>query len=590
MYKGLRDYVNFLESKGELVRIKEFTDPVYQITELTDRMSKMPGGGKALLFENTGTQFPVLTNMMGSERRILYTLGADSFEQITGRIEKLIAEASGEKNTLMSKLRMLPTLKEAAGWMPREAKGTPPCQEVVLYKPDLNRLPILTCWPQDGGRFITLPLVHTNDPKTGIRNVGMYRMQVFTENTTGMHWHRHKTGARHFDEFKGGRMPVAVCLGGDPVYTYAATAPLPDNLDEYLFAGFLRGKGVELTKCLTQDLKVPADCDFVIEGYVDTKEAKVIEGPFGDHTGFYSLEDLYPVFHITCISHRKDAIYPATVVGVPPQEDKYIALATEKIFLAPIRLAIGPEIEDLYLPEEGVGHNFAVVKIKKRYPGQAVKIAHAMWGAGQMMFNKALIVVDEESTGSAAANSHNAPAGNSSHGSVKTLDIRNHAELAACLLRNYQPKRDTYFSRGPLDVLDHTAPVCGFGGKICLDATVKLPEELGGTPPALPYSSFIRFIHAKDPIPGDTQLAVILDDEFDLENTYRNLWLLGGNADMIRDTRFETVSGPGSTPVTVLVIDARRKYTGVNGFTRPWPDIVESSPEIRAWADFIGYL
>lgn len=566
MYKGLRDYIDLLERKGELIRINTFVDPVYEITEITNRVSKMPGGGKALLFENTGTAFPVIINMLGSEKRMLYALGVESFPEITARVDQLIEEVSGEKNTLMSKLKMLPVLAEAAKWMPKEVKGIPPCQEVVLYKPGLSRFPILKCWPEDGGRFITLPLVHTNDPKTGIRNVGMYRMQVFTEDTTGMHWHRHKTGARHFDEFGGVRMPVAVCLGGDPVYTYAATAPLPDNIDEYLFAGFLRGKGVGLTKCLTQDLMVPADCDFVLEGYVDKKEAKVIEGPFGDHTGFYSLEDLYPVFHITCITHRKEAIYPATVVGVPPQEDKYIALATEKIFLSPIKLAIAPEIEDLYLPEEGTGHNFAVIKIKKRYPGQAVKIAHAMWGAGQMMFNKALLVIDS--------------------GEGQAIDIRDHKALSGYIRKHYLPKRDTYFSRGPLDVLDHTSPVCGFGGKICIDATAKLSEELGTqNTPSPVFRSFITFLHASDPLSAESQIAVILDDEFDTGNTYRNLWLLGGNADMIRDTRFETVLAPSGEKVTLLLIDARRKVTGENGFTRPWPGIVASSPETIAAVD-----
>lgn len=560
MYKGLRDYINFLESKNELTRITEFVDPVYEITEITNRESKMPGGGKALLFENTGTQFPVLTNMMGSEKRILYTLGIESFSEITERIDKLMHEVAGEKNTLMSKLKLLPTLKEAANWMPKEVKGVPPCQEVVLYKPELSRLPILKCWPQDAGRFITLPLVHTNDPKTGIRNVGMYRMQVFTENTTGMHWHRHKTGARHFDDFEGVQMPVAVCLGGDPIYTYAATAPLPDGIDEYLFAGFLRGKGVNLTKCLTNDIKVPADCDFVIEGYIDKKEAKVMEGPFGDHTGFYSLADLYPTLHITCISHRKDAIYPATVVGVPPQEDKYIALATEKIFLAPIKFAIGPEIEDLYLPEEGVGHNFAVIKIKKRYPGQAIKIAHAMWGAGQMMFNKVLIVVDSDG--------------------CKDLDIRNHKELSEYLKKNYNPKQDTYFSRGPLDILDHTAPVCGFGGKMCIDATVKLPEECIKEADSSPgYSHFIKFVHPLDSVPSDSQIAVILDDKFNLDDTYQNLWLLGSNTDMVRDSCFALAKTHTGSINNVLILDATTKTVEKDNFTRQWPDIVTSSPE-----------
>lgn len=577
MFKSLREYADFLEAHGELVRVKEFVDPVYEITEYTDRMSKLPDGGKAILFENTGTQFPVLTNMMGSTKRILYTLGANSFEEITERIDALMGEAMAPRKGMMDKLKLLPTLAQAAKWLPKEFKrGVPPCQEVIQAKPTLSRLPILKCWPQDGGRFITFPLVHTNDPVTGMRNVGMYRMQVFTENSTGMHWHKHKTGARHYEDFKGDRMPVTVCLGGDPVYTYAATAPLPEGIDEYLLAGFLRGKGVELTKCLTNDIMVPADCDFVIEGYVNKNEAKVVEGPFGDHTGFYSLADLYPTFHITCISHRKDAIYPATVVGVPPQEDKYIAIATEKIFLSPIKFAIGPEIEDMYLPEEGVGHNFAILKIKKRYPGQAVKIAHAMWGAGQMMFNKILAVVDGD------------------------IDIRDHKALAEHIARNYNPKRDTYFSRGPLDVLDHTAPVCGFGGKMCIDATVKLPEEegiLSGGGNAA-NKRFVKFIHPANPnadintpegneipVPDDALVAVILDPHFPLDDTYHNLWLLGGNVDPIRDCRFERAPD-GSR---VLVMDARNKRN-LKGFSRQWPDIVESAPEIKEKIDKIFTL
>ena len=561
MYKGLREYIDYLERMGELIRIQEFTDPVYEIAEITDRVSKMPGGGKALLFENTGTAFPVLTNMIGSEKRILYALGIGGWEEISRKIDRLMQQAVCEKPTLMSKLKLLPTLKEAAGWLPKEAKGVPPCQEVVMAAPDLSRLPVLKCWPYDGGRFITFPLVHTQDPKTGVRNVGMYRMQVFTENTTGMHWHRHKTGARHYEEWPGGRMPVAVCLGGDPVYTYAATAPLPDGLDEYLFAGFIRGKGVELAPCLTQDLKVPADCDFVLEGYIDTNEPKVMEGPFGDHTGFYSPQDLYPRFHITAVTHRKDAVYPATVVGIPPQEDKYIALATEKIFLSPIQYALAPEITDLYLPEEGVGHNFAVVKIRKRYPGQAVKIAHALWGAGQMMFNKMLFITDDKDE------------------EGKEIDIRDPEVLRRTAVKNYRPKRDTYFSRGPLDILDHAAPTCGFGGKMCLDATRKLSEETSrirseNVSPA----RFISFIHPSDPVPADTLIAVIIDPDNDKANLYRNLWLAGNNIDPIRDSSFAECG-----TAKILVLDARTKAKDAEGMIRDWPAIAESSPEtVRA--------
>lgn len=558
MYKNLRDYIDLLESKGELVRIKEFVDPVYEIAEFTNRVSKLKDGGKALLFENTGTQFPVLTNMMGSEKRILYTLGADSFSDITKRIDSLIGEAMADREGLFNKLKIIPTLAGAAKWLPKKIKGIPPCQEVVMYKPDLAKLPVLKCWPQDGGRFITLPLVHTNDPLTKKRNVGMYRMQLFSNNSTGMHWHKHKTGARHFDEFKGDKMGVAVAIGGDPIYSYAATAPLPDGIDEYLFAGFLRDKGVELVQCLTQDILVPADCDFIIEGYIDKSEPLVMEGPFGDHTGFYSLPDLYPTLHITAITHRKDAIYPATVVGVPPQEDKYIALATERLFLSPIKFAIAPEVEDLYLPEEGVGHNFAIIKIKKRYAGQAVKIAHAMWGAGQMMFNKAIVVVDGD------------------------INIRDHKALAKHISNHYNPKRDTYFSRGPLDVLDHTSPICGFGGKICIDATVKFKEEgqdiANNTP-------LIEYTHNRENLNNiNSKIIVILDKEHNLDNRYINLWLLGSNADPIRDCHFikNNITNEDS-----LVIDARKKVKGVNGFNRDWPDIAESNSATQERVDIL---
>ncbi len=571
MYKNLREYINFLESKNELIRVKEFVDPIYEITEFTDRISKLPGGGKAILFENTGTNFPVVTNIMGSEKRILYTLGVEKFEDITERIDRLISDALGEKSTLMSKLKMLPTLTKAAQWLPKRAKGKAACQEIVNHNPNLEEMPILKCWPQDGGRFITLPLVHTNSPITGQRNVGMYRMQVFEKNLTGMHWHRHKTGANHYDQFQGDKMPVTVCLGGDPIYTYAATAPLPEGIDEYLFAGFLRGKGVELTKCITNDIMVPADCDFVIEGYVDKKEAKVVEGPFGDHTGFYSLEDLYPTFHITCITHRKDAIYPATIVGVPPQEDKYIAIATEKIFLAPIKFVISPEIEDLYLPEEGVGHNFAIVKIKKKYPGQGTKVANAMWGAGQMMFNKIIVVIDSEG--------------------FRDKDIRNHTHLAEYIKENFTPKRDTYFSKGPLDVLDHTSSVCGFGGKLCIDATKKLPEETGNNSiefnSTYSWEKFITYIHPDTPIPTNSQVVAILDTEFDLDDSYHNLWLLGGNADMDRDVKLTSLISKDGDTIDILLVDARKKITGENGFSRPWPDIVTSSDEVKKKVDRI---
>ena len=397
-YNNLREFIERLEREGELVRVAAEVSPVEEIAELTDRMAKQPGGGKAILFERTGTDFPVVTNLMGSERRMALALGVESLDALTRRIDALLHEVTTPKATLWEKLRMLPLLGEMARWMPRSRRGRGTCQEVVLRgeAARLSLLPVLKCWPEDGGRFVTLPMVHTLDPDTGVRNVGMYRMQVFDDRTTGMHWHVHKTGARHYDGYRrqGRRMPVAVALGGDPVYAYAATAPMPDNMDEYLLAGFLRRRPVELVRCLTCGIEVPADCDFVIEGYVDPAEEKTVEGPFGDHTGFYSLEDRYPRFHVTAITHRRDAVYPATVVGVPPEEDAYIAEATERIFLAPIRLAVQPEVRDLWMPTAGTAHNLAVVAIERRYEGQAHKVAQSLWGAGQMMFNKYLVVAD----------------------------------------------------------------------------------------------------------------------------------------------------------------------------------------------------
>ena len=540
MYTSLKEFVDFLESKDELIRIKEYVDPVLEIAEITDRISKQPGGGKALLFENTGTSYPVLTNMLGSQRRILFALGVDSFDQISDSMRDLIKQITQQRGTLQEKIKALPLLGRAASWMPKNHKGVAPCQEVILHKPDLSRLPVLKCWPEDGGKFITFPLVHTNDPVTGARNVGMYRMQIFSENTTGMHWHRHKTGARQFSRFKGDKFPVAVALGGDPIYTYAATAPLPEGIDEYMLAGYLRNKAVSLVDCLTQPIMVPADCDFVIEGYIDTREHPVTEGPFGDHTGFYSLADLYPKMHVTCISHKKDAIYPATIVGIPPQEDKYVAVATEKIFLTPIQFTMVPELKELHLPEEGVGHNIAIAKIEKSYPGQGVKVAHALWGAGQMMFCKTLIVTDED------------------------IDITDQKQLDSAILKNYLPERDTHFSRGPADVLDHTSPVCGYGGKMLIDATIKLPEE-GGAHNPISDTAFY-FSHSHNDRKG--LINIIIDEWEDIKDRYHGLWLWGSNWDPVRDSEF--VDG-------VLSADSRRKYTGKDGFTREWPEKALSS-------------
>ena len=363
-YKSLSHFIEVLESQGELMRIKEFVSPFLEITEITDRVVK--SGGKALLFENTGTSFPLLINAYGSEKRMCLSLGVKDLGDFEKDIFRLLQEFTKPRDRFVDKLKVLPVLQELSSWMPKNIKGKGDCQEIVMEDPDITKLPVLTCWPADGGPFVTLPVVHTRDPHTGNRNTGMYRMQVFGPKLTGMHWHLHKGSARHYQLYKeaGLQMPVTVTLGGDPAYTYSATAPLPENIDEYMLAGFLRRKKVEMVKCLTNDLEVPSDVDFVIEGYVDPAEDLILEGPFGDHTGFYSLADMYPRFHITSITHRKDAIYPATIVGIPPMEDGWIGKATERLFLGPIKMSSVPELLDMDMPVEGVFHNITLVKIK----------------------------------------------------------------------------------------------------------------------------------------------------------------------------------------------------------------------------------
>ena len=398
-YRNQQHFIDTLEKEGELLRIKAFVDPILEMAEITDRMSKQPGGGKALLFENTGYNFPVLMNAYGSEQRMCLALGVQHLDDVAKEIENLFKLLSAPKEGILDKLKMLPKLSQFASWMPTVKSGKGECQEIVMHEPHITKLPVITCWPKDGGPFVTLPVIHTKDPNTGIRNVGMYRMQVFEPTLTGMHWHKHKVSAKHFNEYKklNKRMPVAVALGGDPVYAYSATAPLPENVGEYMLAGFLRKKKVELVKCITQpEIEVPADADFIIEGYVDPNDEMIWEGPFGDHTGYYSLPDWYPRFHITAITHKKNAVYPATIVGIPPQEDAWLGKATERIFLAPIKMTLIPEIVDMDMPVEGVFHNLVITQIKKEYAGQGQKVMNAMWGAGQMMFNKILVLADQD--------------------------------------------------------------------------------------------------------------------------------------------------------------------------------------------------
>ena len=604
-YKSLRAFIDTLEQAGELIRIKTFVDPILEIAEITDRVSKTPDRNKALLFENTGTDFPLLINSMGSERRMCIALGVNALDDVTRDIEDLFKKLSAPKNGMLEKLAMLPQLSKFASWMPKVISGRGACQEVVMEKPNLDLLPILKCWPEDGGRFITLPAIHTKDPNNGIRNIGMYRMQVFDPTMTGMHWHKHKVSARHFNEYKklGKRMPVAVALGGDPVYTYAATAPLPENVDEYMLAGFLRKKKVEMVRCITQpDLEVPADADFIIEGYVDPGEDLIWEGPFGDHTGYYSLPDFYPRFHVTAITHRKDAVYPATIVGIPPQEDAWLGKATERIFLTPIKMTMVPEITDMNMPVEGVFHNLVITTINKEYAGQGQKVMNAMWGAGQMMFNKILVLTD----GPAASG----------------IKIDDYKALAHYVLNNVNPVTDIYFSQGPMDVLDHSCSKLGFGGKMCIDGTKKMEEEI--TTPLLPFklqtsfsknnilSAFPEITGINDkparewgmPVlmvavkktrpnqiielheklafqPGLDEIKIILyvEHTINTDDIADVLWRFCNNLDPKRDHFY------AGEKKNILGLDGTRKTKKFDNFDRPWPNIIVADDKTIAAID-----
>jgi 4-hydroxy-3-polyprenylbenzoate decarboxylase len=480
-YESYRDFINFLEEKGELKRITAPVATELEITEAADREMKAPNGGKALLFENPtingkASRFPVAVNTMGSWKRMAMAMGCSSVDEAARELGAIVkAKPPG---SLKEAIKLLGTALELRHARPKLV-GNGPCREVIHRfdappprttpwpaapameslpltgaSPTLLDLPILKCWPLDGGRFITLPGVVTKDPDTGERNVGMYRIQIYDPHSTGMHWQLQKVGARHGRRYyeTGTRMPVAIFLGGDPMFAFAATAPLPDGLDEFLLAGYLRRKSVELVKCVSVDLEVPANADFVIEGYVDPREPLRDEGPFGDHTGFYTLPEPYPVFHITAITHRRDAIYPATIVGQPPMEDFYMGAASVKLFLPVFRMNF-PEIIDIALPAEGTFHNLVFVSIRKTYPLQAFKIMHGLWGMGQMMFTKYIVVVDDD------------------------VDVHNTSEVLFHLCANTDPQRDSIFTRGPADVLDHATTDIGMGSKLGIDATRKLPGE-----------------------------------------------------------------------------------------------------------------
>ena len=599
-YRSLHDFIARLDKEGELVRIREEVSPILEITEIADRVSKSPQGGKALLFENVkGHSMPVLINAFGSQKRMCMALGVNNIEEIACSIKELI-ETKPPKN-ISEKLALIPKLFDLIKTPPKKFKGSnAPCHEVFLTGDDvdLNKLPILKCWPMDGGRFITLSVVFTHSPITGNRNVGVYRMHVYDKNTSGMHWHIHKDGASHFQEYKNlnKRMELAVAIGTDPVVTYAATAPLPPGVDELLLAGFIRKKGVELVRCKTVDIEVPATAEIILEGYINPEESR-IEGPFGDHTGYYSLAAPYPVFHVTAVTHRHDAFYGTTIVGKPPMEDCYMGKATERIFL-PLLKTINPDISDISLPWEGVFHNCVIVTINKRYPYQARHTMNNLWGTGQMSFSKMILAVD---------------AG---------INIHDYSEVAKHLLNNIDLSKDLYFSEGILDVLDHSSSQALYGSKLGIDITDKKTEtetenikndfpDIPSDEKALKYakelSSDVReisvpirnvktpilFVSTEKNIPqaaekiaksffDDSRLAcfkivLVFDTDVDVKNISYSTWKFFNNVDPKRDFHF--FAGK-------LIIDATRKWKQ-EGYNREWPDDIEMTNSVKKKIDEI---
>ena len=453
-YKDLREFISFLEGKGELKRIKTPVSCELEIAEVCDRVVKK--GGPALLFENVeGYDIPVLINMFGTEKRMAWALGVETLDELVEQIRKLMGLMQGPPQGMMEKLRTLGQLMKMASFQPNMVRNAP-CQEVVIAddQVDLNKYPILKCWPMDGGRYITLPLVITRDPQTGIRNLGMYRIQVYDARTAGMHWQTHKVGTHHYrvsGEMGLERIEVAVALGGDPATIWTGSVPLPPDMDELMVAGFIRQDGVELVKAKTVDLEVPAHAEMIIEGYIVPGDERM-EGPFGDHTGYYSMPDVYPVFHVTCITHRRDPIYPTIIVGRPPMEDYYMGKVTERVFLPIIQMVLS-EVVDMNMPAEGVFHNLVIVSIKKEYPGQARKVMYGLWGMGLMSLAKTIIVVDH------------------------FVNVHDLSEVTWRVTNNIDPSQDILFASGPLDDLDHASPTPKFGSKIGIDATAKGPME-----------------------------------------------------------------------------------------------------------------
>lgn len=592
MYNDLQGFIEELEQQRELIRIKTPVSHYLEITEIADRMVKK--NGPALVFENViGKDFPLVIGLYGTRKRMAMALGVNDLDDIANRIRKLLDVKLG--GGLLGLASNLPKLKELAALPPKRVRSGP-VQEVIWRgdEVDLNKLPVLHCWPQDGGPFVTLPLVITKDPETGDYNIGMYRMQVFDKNTTGMHWQRHKTGARHLEKAKklGQKLEVAVVLGGDPALTYAATAPIPPipGINEFSMTGFLRGRSLEVCKGITVDLEVPAQAEFVLEGYVDPLEPWHTEGPFGDHTGFYTLQDLYPAFHVTAITMRTSPIYPATIVGRPPMEDAYLIEASERIFLVPAQLIL-PEIKDYHMPPAGIAHNLVNVVIEKSYPGQAYKVANGLLGLGQMMFAKVLLVSDED------------------------VKPQNHLEFWRTVLKHAVPGRDSQFAKGPVDVLDHSSRAWSYGSKLIIDGTRKHQEEglqtpyqpnpersakdLAQHPDVLNQHQIAGgfwFIttHKTRALQGqtigqwavsqaqanDVRLIAVLDHETNPEDFEDCIWTLLNNIDPERD--IQILSNPAGQ--AVFVMDGTPKLAS-EGFSRDWPDKITMSPEVKGKID-----
>ncbi|MBP8645538.1 MAG: menaquinone biosynthesis decarboxylase [Syntrophobacteraceae bacterium] len=592
-YRNLGEFVDALDRAGELIRIAAPVSRDLEITHITDLASKAPGGGKALLFERVeGSSFPVLTNAYGSERRMCLALGVSDLEALARRLLQFV-EMKPPKS-LLNALRLLPLGLDLFRFFPRMVRKAP-CQEVIHTgsEVDLGKIPVLKCWPQDGGPFVTLPVVITRSLETGKRNAGMYRLQVYDARTTGMHWHIHKDGSHYHQEYRkaGKRMPVAVAIGTDPATTYAATAPMPRGIDEMLLAGFIRRKPVPLIRCITVDLEVPAEAEFVLEGYVEPDELRS-EGPFGDHTGYYSLVGDYPVFHVTALTHRRNPVYPATIVGRPPMEDCYLAKATERLFLPLLRTML-PEIHDFWMPWEGVFHNITVLSVEKEYPGHARKVMNAVWGQGQLSFSKILVLVDSD------------------------VDLRNPRRVLERALDTVDLGSDLYVTEGVLDVLDHSAPDPLYGGKLGIDATRRLPGEHEREHPleGATSTSSARIGRAleeispnlvsfhvpelrvrnpllllalrkdgrtrgktvaetilKNPALSGFNLIILFDESVNLKDSSLTLWKVFNNVDPLRDlTRRDRRA----------VLDATRKGPE-DGHARPWPDEIVMDPRVAA--------